>query len=98
MKEWIQAEVGNVVTLQDGEDLTGIFKGLEESASYKDSWAFHVQVNDEIKTLFGNKILKDLFEKNDIKINQEVRILYTGKKKNEKGTFEYKTYELFYKK
>ena len=96
-KEWLEATAGDVIKLEPGERIDGIFLGMEESATFKESWAVKLKVEGENKVIFGNAILKELIEQNQIQVNQEISILYVEKKKNEKGTFEYKVYKLFYK-
>lgn len=94
--EYKEAKQGDVVKLEKGQALEGTFVNIEPSQQYKDSFAFRVNVNGEVKVTFVNNIVKDLIESNQIKQGQAVKLIYNGKKKSDKG-MEYKTYTLLYK-
>jgi hypothetical protein len=95
-EKWLEAKSGDVIKLEVGERITGIFKGIEESVLYPSSYALSLEIEGELKTLFVNSILQQLIVKNEIKINQKIAILYVGDVKNQSGTRTYKDYKLFY--
>ena len=95
--DWKQATSGDVIKLEEGQRVEGIFKNMEASILFPSSFAVTVEVKGEKKILFANSILHDLIVKNDIKLGQEIAILYVGEVKNQQGTRTYKNYELFYR-
>ena len=96
--QWEEATSGNVIKLEPGERIEGIFKQIEPSLTYKDSFALHIEVKEENTVLFVNKIVNDLLSTNSIKHGQEISLLFVGMKKTIDGKFEYKDYKLFFKK
>lgn len=94
--EWKKATSGEVVKLAPGENLEGVFVGIEVSKQFTGSYAFKVKQGDDIKTVFVNNIVSDLINTNQIKPGMSVRLLMMNKKKNKKGQ-EYSDYELEFK-
>lgn len=91
MKELTQ---GNVVKLEAGEHLEGLFLSVEQSEMYKDSYALKVKDGDEVKVTFVNNIVKDLLESNGVKPMTKIRVLYKGMVKNKEGSRSYKDYSV----
>ena len=86
---------GNVVKLEQGQHLEGEFVSCDESAMYKDSYAFKVKDGEETKTTFVNNVVKDLLDSNAVKPGDKVRVLFKGMKSNKSGTAQYKDYSVF---
>lgn len=99
-ENFVKATSGQVVKLEEtGSALTGHFVGIEESALYGDSYAFHVRdETGSIYTTFVSHIVKDLVEKNNIKPNMKIKLVFTGRVKAKASGKVYKQYELFYVK
>ena len=84
--EWKEATTGNVVKLEEGESLQGQYVGIEQSHQYKDSFAFKVSVDGDVKVTFVSNIVKELIETNGIKEGQDVKLTYDGMKESENGS------------
>lgn len=100
MDEYMEATAGNVIKLEnEGDFIEGIYKGFEESKQFKESYALTV-IGDDNKpqVAFVSGIVIDLLQRNDIKPNDRVKVVFKGMKKAEKSGREYKTYQVLYKR
>lgn len=86
---------GNVVALEAGQSLQGKLMKVEESRLYKGSYAVTLDTAEGSKTVFVSNIVVDKLEKAGITTGREVKIEFLGLKKNQKGTAEYKNYEVY---
>lgn len=97
-KQYIQATSGDVVKLEAGQSISGIFVVIEPSKMYKDSFALKLRQADRLKTIFVSSIVADLISGNSIMSGQDIKLTFKGKVKAQNGKFEYNDYELFYAK
>ena len=97
-KEYIQATSGDVVKLEAGQSISGVFVVIEPSKMYKDSFALKLRQGDRLKTIFVSSIVAELISGNSIMTGQDIKLTYKGKVKAQNGKFEYNDYELFYVK
>jgi len=91
---WKELESGDVIKLEAGEQVNGKFVLLEESRTYKDSYALTLETPQGQKVLFVSNIVKDLLQKNGITPGQEIAVMFKGMRKNKAGTAEYKDYSV----
>jgi len=97
MTEWKAATHGEIIKLEAGQSLEGIYAGIDQSKEYADSWCFKIEKDGKTTGTFVNNIVKELIETNNIMNGQEVRLTFKGLKENEKGTRSYKDYELLFR-
>lgn len=95
-KEYKQAKSGDVIVLEQGDYIEGIYKGHEESRNFPGSYAFKVEQPDGLKVVFVSKMVVDLIASNSIMVGQQIKLVYKGMKENEARTREYKVYDLFF--
>lgn len=94
-KEYEEVGGGEVIKLEKpNEQVTGLYKGIEESKQFKDSYALRLRIDGEDKILFVNNIVKDKIEQGNVEIDNEIRITFLGKVKNVKGDRQYNSYKV----
>jgi len=97
-EEYKEATSGNVVKFEkEGDSLEGKFMCIEESATYKDSYALKIKTTDGLKVVFVSSIVLDLINSNNIQKETQIKLVYNGKIENKSGTFKYKDYKLLFK-
>ena len=97
-KEWKKAESGQVFKfVKENDSVEGIYLGHEQSKMYPESFAVTLKrPDDTIVIVFVSNIIAELLKKNQIHINQKIKIVYLGKKKSETSGMEYNNYELYF--
>lgn len=96
---WKTADNGTIVKFEnEGDIVKGVFQGIEESKTYKNSWALKFLENEDLKVVFITKMAHDLITTNDIMKGDEFILEYRGKKETEDKKFKYNNYALQYKK
>ena len=88
-----EAKQGDVVKLEEGQNIEGVLRRVDESAMYPGSYA--VQLDE--KVVFVNKPVIDLFETNGIRPGTHfVKLTFNGMKKTQDGKREYKDFKVHY--
>jgi len=85
-KEWNKIEPGLWRPEKDGEEITGILVGIEDSTKYENkNYCIEVKKDEKTEqiTIFGTTVLDNKMQY--AKIGQEVRIVYKGMQKNQRG-------------
>jgi hypothetical protein len=97
-KEYKEATSGDVIKfVNDGDSIEGVLMGYEESQQYPDSFAVHVKTNDGLKCVFVSKMVIDKFKAHNIMLQDEIKIVFNGKKPTQDGKREYNDYSVFYR-
>lgn len=93
--KWKKSEgESDFISLSEGEEVVGIYVGKEESERYPNTYNYKIDINGsgDIKKISGVVIAKHLDE---AKVGTPVKIVYKGKRKNEKK-IEYNDYEVYF--
>ncbi len=97
-EEYKELSAGEVIKFEkEGDKLEGKYICYEESATYKNSYALKIQTTEGLKVVFVSSIVTDLINSNNIKKEQQIKLVYNGKIQNKAKTFEYKDYTLLAK-
>jgi hypothetical protein len=100
MVEYKELKTSNIVKLtKKGDSYEGEFLSIESSSLYADSWALNLkdQLNENI-TIFVNKIVFDLINKNQVVPGDKIKLLFEGKVTSKISGKAYNDYKLFISK
>lgn len=93
-EEWTKVET-DIWTHEEGSELTGIYLGVQTEVGVNKSNLYKIETSEGKQIgVWGCKVLDDAMF--GMKSGTQVKILYKGKVKPEKGN-EYRSYEVFTK-
>lgn len=94
-ENWTKLDAGNVFKLEnDGDSVTGYFKGIKESGMYAGSFAVDLQDTEtkEIKTVFVSNIVSDIIAKNEIQKDDLICVELKEWLKSQQTGMKYKNF------
>lgn len=93
---WNKKEEDGTFSLDEGDMLVGAFLGVREHVGPNDANLYEFEKLDKSTiSVWGSSILDARFK--NLKVGEEVKVVYLGKLKSEKTGRQYHNYEVFHK-
>lgn len=92
---WAKVEMSPTWDYQNNKEIIGFFKGVETNVGPNNSNMYNLETPDGIVGVWGTTLL-DARLKN-LKIGEEVKIVYLGKTTSPKSGREYHNFEVYHR-
>lgn len=93
---WNGNDKGGNFKLKEGDELVGVYSGMEENVGPNNSNLYSFKRPDgEFISVWGSTLLDARFK--TLQLGDEVRVVYKGKVKSEKSGRSYHNYDIYHR-